>query len=120
MFFAVTILKLVVSVARIELALLGPKPRVIPFHHTEKILERGARIELALSAWKAEILPLNEPRSCLHILGAGNENRTRNLTLAKLCVTTSTMPALIYLCIATIMAIKCLAPSVGFEPTFSG
>ncbi|CAK0772669.1 hypothetical protein CCP3SC1AL1_620015 [Gammaproteobacteria bacterium] len=27
------------------------------------------------------------------LFGAGNENRTRNLTLAKLCVTTSTMPA---------------------------
>ena len=29
------------------------------------------------------------------LCGAGYENRTRNLTLAKLCVTTSTMPAYI-------------------------
>jgi hypothetical protein len=34
-FVAELILKLV-SMARIELALHGPKPRVMPFHYTEK------------------------------------------------------------------------------------
>ena len=48
-----------VSDARIELALLGPKPRVIPFHQSEKNLVPPQRIELRTDAYKATVIPLN-------------------------------------------------------------
>ena len=63
---------------------------MLPLHHKLHKLVPPERFELPTRGF--------EDRHSVQLsyrgkLGAGNENRTRNLTLAKLCVTTSTMPA---------------------------
>ncbi len=66
-----------VSDARIELALLGPKPRVIPFHQSElNNLVPLARIELAHPAYKTGPLPL---RIKGLILGSLSWERSKDL-----------------------------------------